>query len=172
MTDTREVTRAVILARGLGTRMRRADPSAAVDDDQAAVAETGVKAMIPVGRPFLDFVISGLADARFTDICLVIGPEHGQLRERYTREIPTERVRIRFAIQERPLGTADAVLAARGFTADEPFVVLNSDNYYPVDVLRALREQGAPALPGFDREGLVRGGNIDAATLRRLVAAT
>lgn len=153
---------AVVLARGLGTRMRRETPGAVLDPDQAAVAETGLKAMIPVGRPFLDFVVSGLADAGFTDVCLVIGPEHDQVRERYHDELPPSRVRIRFAIQEQPLGTADAVLAAEEATGGEPFVVLNSDNYYPVEALAALRRQGAPSLLGFDREGLVRGGNIDA----------
>ena len=159
MDDT--LTRAVVLARGLGTRMRRDDPAAALDADQAAIAETGLKAMIPVGRPFLDFVLSGLADAGFTDVCLVIGPEHDVVRERYTRELSPRRIRVHFAVQEEPRGTADAVLAAAGFVSDRPFVVMNSDNYYPVASLRALRLQGAPALLGFDREGLVRGGNIE-----------
>ena len=38
--SAQEVTRAVVLARGLGTRMRRADADASVDAEQAAVAET------------------------------------------------------------------------------------------------------------------------------------
>ena len=41
--------RAVIMARGLGTRMRAADASATLAPAQAAVADSGVKAMIPVG---------------------------------------------------------------------------------------------------------------------------
>jgi len=44
----------VVLARGLGTRMRRSDAGAAVDRHQAVVADSGVKAMIPIGRPFFD----------------------------------------------------------------------------------------------------------------------
>ncbi len=48
------VSKAVVLARGLGTQMRREDAGAALDDAQAAVAARGVKAMIPIGRPFLD----------------------------------------------------------------------------------------------------------------------
>jgi len=67
---------------------------------------------------------------------------------------------VTFAIQERPLGTADAVLAAAGFIGGDAFVVLNSDNYSPVAVLRALRAQREPALPAFERETLVRDGNI------------
>lgn len=155
------VKTAVVLARGLGTRMRREADGAVLDAQQAAVAATGLKAMIPVGRPFLDFVISGLADAGFSDVCLVIGPEHDSVRQRYAEELPPSRVRLRFAVQEQPLGTADAVLAAQEATGGEPFVVLNSDNYYPVEALAALRGEGAPSLLGFDRAGLVRGGNID-----------
>ncbi len=56
-------TKAVILARGLGTRMRRDDAGAELSAEQASLADSGMKAMIPVGRPFLDYVLSGLADA-------------------------------------------------------------------------------------------------------------
>ena len=42
-------TKAVILARGLGTRMRKSDDSASLDASQAAAADTGVKGMIPIG---------------------------------------------------------------------------------------------------------------------------
>ena len=41
-------TRAVILARGLGTRMRKADSAARMSGDQAEVASTGVKVTLPV----------------------------------------------------------------------------------------------------------------------------
>jgi len=104
---------AVILARGLGTRMRRADDGAPLDDDQARVAESGLKAMIPIGRPFLDYVLSGLADAGLAEACLVIGPEHGAAREYYGSTAVPARIRVGFAVQEQPLGTADAVAAAR-----------------------------------------------------------
>jgi glucose-1-phosphate thymidylyltransferase len=152
--------RAVIMARGLGTRMRAADAGAALAPEQAALAEQGMKAMIPVGagRPFLDYVISAVADAGFDEVCLVVGPEHDAMREHYTRAV--KRVRVSFAIQREPRGTADAVLAAAGFAGDEPFLVLNGDNFYPSDVLTALRETPAPALAGFSRAGLLRDGQI------------
>ena len=153
-------TRAVILARGLGTRMRKADDGAALDAAQAAAAETGVKGMIPVGRPFMDFLISALADAGFTDVCLVIGPEHERVRDHYGREGATRRVRIHFAVQAEPLGTADAVLAAESFAGRQPFAVLNSDNYYPVEALAELHRRPAPVVVGFERDALVRLGNV------------
>lgn len=155
-------TKAVILARGLGTRMRRGDPRVLLSGSQSAAADDGVKGMIPIGRPFLDYVISALADAGITDVCLVIGPEHHRIREHYGGEVELTRVRVHFAIQERPLGTADAVLAAEPFAMGENVLVLNSDNYYPIHTLRALRDVGGAALAAFEREALVRLGNIDA----------
>jgi solute:Na+ symporter, SSS family len=159
-------TRAVILARGLGTRMRAPDSDARLTDAQAAAADAGVKAMIAIDRPFLDYVLSALADAGFREVCLVVGPEHGMVREHYARNA-SNRLRVSFAVQEKPLGTADAVLSASSFIGDDAFVVLNSDNYYPIDVLRELRLQGEPALPAFDREALVRESNIPAERIGR-----
>jgi len=153
-------TKAVILARGLGTRMRRSDATAAVDAAQARAADTGVKGMIPIGRPFMDYLISAFADAGFTDVCLVIGPEHHQVREYYGRQSAAARARLHFAVQADPLGTANAVLAAESFAAGEPFVVINSDNYYPVEALRELRERAAPAVVGFERDAIVKLGNV------------
>lgn len=150
--------KAVILARGLGSRMR-ASSEAELSTEQAQVADSGVKAMISVGRPFLDHVISALADAGFTDICLVIGPEHSIIRDYYD-EIPKSRVTVSYAIQEEPLGTANALLAAEDFAAGERVLVINSDNYYPTEALRALMDVPGSAMVGFDREALVKRSNI------------
>ena len=157
-----QCTKAVILARGLGTRMREPDAGVALGVAQSAAADAGVKAMIPIGRPFLDYVVSALADAGFTDVCLVVAPEHDAVREHYTRTAAPTRVRVAFAVQAAPIGTADAVLAAHGFTRGEPFVVLNADNYYPVEALARLRTSHGPAAIGFSREGLLRDGSIPA----------
>ncbi len=126
-----------------------------------------MKAMIPIGRPFLDYVLSALADAGISDVCLVIGPEHDAIRRYYAEEVRPVRVAVHFAVQQEPRGTADAVLSAREFAGDEPFLVLNADNYYPVAAYRALANVGAPSLPGFDRAALVRLGNVDAERIRK-----
>lgn len=154
-------TKAVILARGLGTRMRRADESAALSGVQSAAADTGVKGLIPVGRPFLDYAISALADAGIREICLVVAPDHDALKERYGGD-RSSRVRVEFAVQAKPRGTADAVLAVERWAAAEPFLVVNSDNYYPVEALRALATLEEPGLVAFSREGLLAGGQIAA----------
>lgn len=163
-------TKAVILARGLGTRMRADNPDARLDARQRSIADTGVKAMIPVGRPFLDYVLSELADAGFSDVCLVIGPEHVKVRDYYQREAPPKRVRIAFAEQAKPLGTADAVAAAEEFAGSDLFAVLNSDNYYPETALAALRACNAPAVVGFDRDALIELGNTPAESTARFGA--
>lgn len=157
----------VILARGLGKRMRKADDDAPIDARQAAVADQGMKAMIPIGRPFLDFVLSALADAGVADACLVIGPEHSAIREYYERPGVLDRVQVSFAIQDRPLGTADAVLAAEEFAGGDPFLVMNADNYYPVQAYAAIRELDEPGLAAFGRNALLADGRIDVDRIMR-----
>lgn len=157
---------AVILARGLGTRMRRADAGAALAEEQARVADTGVKAMIPIGRPFLDYLLSGLADAGIGDVCLVIGPEHGAVREYYAAAGLT-RLTLAFAVQQQPLGTADAVAAAADVVGSRDFLVLNSDNYYPVEAYRALAALDGPGLVAFERDAMIRESNVPADRIRQ-----
>ena len=146
--------KAVILARGLGTRMRRNARATGLTPGQAAVAAAGMKAMMPVGdRPFLDHVLTALADAGFREVCLVIGQEHLPLRRHYAA-VSRRRLEIDFAVQDLPLGTADAVSAAVEFTGDDPFLVLNGDNYYPVGSLETMRGLGENGLAAFDRDAL------------------
>ena len=140
--------------------MRRADAGAALDSAQAKAADAGLKALVPVaGRPFLDHVLSGLADGGLADVCLVVGPGENPIREHYARLAP-ERLRLHFAVQPKPLGTANALLAAEEFTDGEDFLALNSDNLYPVSAYRALRELDEQGLPVFDRERLVATSNF------------
>jgi dTDP-glucose pyrophosphorylase len=158
--------KAVILARGLGTRMRRADGDAQLDAGQQAAADSGVKAMIPIGRPFLDYVLSALADAGYCRVCLVVAPDHSVLHTYYTEQVTLGRIELDFAVQETPKGTADAVAAAEAFAGDDPFLVINSDNYYPAEALARLRQQDGPAVALFEQESLVAGGNIPAERIR------
>jgi glucose-1-phosphate thymidylyltransferase len=157
----------VVLARGLGTRMRRTDESTSLDDRQTAVAETGVKALIPIGRPFLDYVLSAAAEAGYRRVCLVVGPQHDEFRDYYSRQLRPRRITIEFAVQEEPKGTADAVLAAESFAGGEALAVINSDNHYPVEALRALRRQPGSAVALFEQESMLSGSNIPEERLRQ-----
>jgi dTDP-glucose pyrophosphorylase len=155
--------RAIVLARGLGTRMRAPDPGAHLTADQQRAADAGLKPMIPVnGRPFLDFVLSGLADAGIAEVGLVVSPDHEALRHRYTVEAPPSRTVVRFIVQPEARGTADAVHAAEEWVAGDPFLAMNGDNLYPARVLADLASLDEPGLPAFEREDLVRSGNIPA----------
>lgn len=162
----RDIHKVVIPARGLGTRMRKQDGSSHLSAAQAAAADTGIKAMIPIKRPFLDYVLSGLADAGYTDVCLVIGPEHNAIRENYEMKSRPRRIRVSFAIQQEPCGSADAMLAAESFAGDDEFLMINSDNYYPQSALLGLRTIGEPAVALFKRGALLQKSNIDAARIR------
>jgi dTDP-glucose pyrophosphorylase len=147
--------------------MRQAEEGVALDAEQASVANSGVKALIPVGRPFLDYVLSSLADAGYGEVCLVVAPEHEMIRRYYEEEVRPERIRVCFAVQEHPDGTADAVAAAESCADGDPILVVNSDNYYPQEALAALREISGSGAALFERRSLVAEGNIPAARVRR-----
>ena len=151
------ITKAVILAAGLGTRMRKDEGTAGLSAAQQQAAATGIKGMMPIDRPFLDYTLSGLADAGYGEVCIVIGPAHQAVQD-YYQSLELSRITVSFAIQQEPKGTADAVAAAEGFAGAEQFLVLNSDNHYPAPALVALRHQDNPAVAGFRVDALLAGG--------------
>ena len=164
LTVPARTTQAVILARGLGTRMRReAEQATALSAEQRAAAASGAKAMMPLGARPSSTTCSPRSPTRGSPTsCSSSVRSIDQLREYFGVDAPPERVSVRFAVQQEPRGTADAVLAARGVVDDAPFLVLNSDNYYPVrGVLRLSRTLGASGLIAFEAETLVREGGIE-----------
>jgi glucose-1-phosphate thymidylyltransferase len=148
--------------------MRQQHGAADLTADQAEAASSGNKAMMPLafGRPFLDWVLSALADAGVREACLVIAPDHSEIRKYYSA-LTLTRIRINFAIQFEPRGTADAVLAAEPFVLGDRFLVLNADNYYPAEAFRALVSLGEAGLIAFDRESLLAHSNIDPERIAR-----
>ncbi len=146
------------------------------------MSAVGLKALVPVvgEQTLLDLIYKNVTEAGFSQVCLVIGPEHDDIQKHCARR----GLRVDFAIQNEPLGTADAVLAAEGWIDNnELFLVINSDNLYPVDCLAKLRQAGAPAMLAFERDTLIAKSNIpeeriakfatvdidDAGDLRRIV---
>lgn len=142
--------------------MRAELPGAAMDEEQRRMAELGAKGLIPFhGQPYLSYCLSALADAGITEVCFVVGPGESLIRERYER-LPTDRLRLSFAVQERPIGTANALLAAESFASGEPFLLVNSDNYYPAPALAATAAIDGQGMAGFRAEVLCSRGNIPA----------
>lgn len=161
-------TTAVILARGLGTRMRAgggivgdAASADALSPVQRAAADAGAKGLVPVGgRPLLDHVLDALQTGGVRDVVFVVAPGETALRARYLREAPPHGLTVRFAEQVEPRGTADALLAARKSVTSD-FLMLNADNLYPVESIAALVTLGEPGLIAYEADGLVAQGNID-----------
>ena len=154
---------AVVLARGLGTRMRASSPAGSgLTSRQATAAASGYKALMPIGEHrLIDYSLSALVDAGIERAVLVVGPEHEDFR-RHIDSLELTRLTIDLAVQVNPLGTADAVLSAETAVGGEPFLMVNGDNYYPRQVLRDLARHRSNALAGFDRAALVAESNIPA----------
>src|SRR5262245_36411194 len=159
--------KAVLLARGLGSRMKQ-EGDAALTPAQAAAAAAGAKGMMPIGdpstslgagrrtRPFLDYVLHALADGGCTSVCLVVAPDHSAIRDYYEGAGRPSRLAIDYAVQPVADGTARAVQSARSYVGPDPFLVLNSDNLYPAPVVASLVGLDGPGLPAYDAESLVR----------------
>ena len=154
---------AVVLARGLGTRMRASSTAGAgLTSQQATAAASGYKALMPIGEHrLIDYSLSALADAGIERAVLVVGPEHEDFR-RHVDSLECARLTIDLAVQVNPLGTADAVLSAEAAVGEESFLMVNGDNYYPRQALRDLARHRGNALAGFDRAALVAESNIPA----------
>lgn len=153
------ITKVVILARGLGKRMRTENEFANLNEKQAKIASQGIKALMPIlgEKTLLDFIFENLSQAGFTEFCLVIGSEHQAIRD-YCKKL---NYKISFAVQEKPLGTANAVLAAENFVKEEKFLVVNSDNLYPVNDLKSLKSLNSAGLIAYNKKSLIEKSNID-----------
>lgn len=141
--------------------MRRAAP-VALSPRQRAPADAGLKMMIPVaGRPFLDHLLGMLRAAGVQEVCLVVGPDARELEAYAARGFPG--LRLESAVQERPRGTADAVVAAAAFVASRPVLLANGDNLVPVAALAAVAALPGAGLGVFPRAALLDGrSNLDA----------
>ena len=162
--------RAVILAGGISSRMKKSAAVAGVELELVRQAEERTKGMIGVGeggRPFLDYLLNNMKRAGLEDIVIVIAERDADLRTYYgekDRDNDFHGLRISYAVQrippgrEKPVGTSDALIQALLSRPDwkgGDFVVCNSDNLYSTRVFRMLLECEAPnSLIDYDRSGL------------------
>lgn len=116
---------ALILAGGLGTRLRPV-----VDDKPKPMA--GVN-----GKPFLEHQLAFLRRFGLSHFVLCVGYRRQQIQEYFEDGSPWG-VRIDYAVEEQPLGTAGALKNAQAFV-DGPFLVLNGDSFFDSDLNHLLR---------------------------------
>lgn len=141
----KQVRKAIIPAAGLGTRFLPATKALA-------------KEMLPiVDKPTIQFIVEEARKSGIEDIVVVDGknkrsiedhfdsnPElEDNLREKHKDEMlklvqETTDINIYFIRQSHPRGLGDAVLTARDFIGDEPFVVMLGDD------LNNINNDGAP----------------------------
>ena len=121
--------------------------------------------MVPFGRPFLDHVLSALADGGIRDVGMVVRP--GRLHPR-----PLRRGAARGGSASRSgssrhrSGPRTRCLSAEAFAGTEEFLALNSDNVYPVGLPGAPRARRARA-GGFRKRGLFARSNFPAERVAR-----
>ncbi len=162
----------MILAAGIGSRMKKPPAESKIDDPRLVRdADVKPKAMIGVGKdshPFLDYLLHNAREAGYRDVVLVVSDKDEYIRPYYGSDKPgtggTRDLSISFAEQTipegrtKPLGTADALLQAlvlRKDWAGQKFTVCNSDNLYSVHALQLLRETPHDnALIAYDRTAL------------------
>ena len=144
------ITKAVLLAAGRGTRMRE-------------LTQVLPKPMLQVrGKPVLQHIIEGLRDANLTDVMVVVG-WHAEVVSNFFGDGSKLGVRIQYARQIVQDGTGKVVELARAFLGTDPFVlnygdILIAPENYP-RICDALA--GAEAVVSVKRnEDVTQGGAV------------
>lgn len=136
--------KAVILAGGMGTRLRQVTHG------------TRPKPMAELcGRPVLEHIVALLAHNGFRDICCTLAcmPEaitgHFGDGSRFG-------VRMEYRVETEPLGTAGAVKNCRDFYGSEPFLIISGDAACDLDLRRLYethcREKSAVTMALYPHE--------------------
>jgi D-glycero-alpha-D-manno-heptose 1-phosphate guanylyltransferase len=119
MQETASQMQAIVLAGGLGTRLRGVLPELP-------------KPMAPIkGRPFLAFLLDGLVVAGFDSATLAVGYRHERIRQHFGEHY--RNLALRYSMEEEPLGTGGAIRLALGQTTAPQVFVLNGDTYLELD---------------------------------------
>lgn len=131
-----KITKAVIPAAGLGTRM-------------LPISKSVPKEMLPIdAKPALQYLIEEAANAGITDILVITASgkesieKHFTIAHEYERRLmadgktealelirkPTELANVYFIYQHEQKGLGHAVMRAKGFVKNEPFAVMYGDD--------------------------------------------
>ena len=141
---------AIILAGGLGTRLR------------SAISDVP-KCMAPVaGKPFLHYVINYLLQQGVNKFIFALGYMSEIIEEFLIINYPNLQYQV--VIEKEPLGTGGAIHLALRKATDKDILILNGDTFFEVDVLSVfklhLQKHAActvclKAMQEFDRYGVV-----------------
>lgn len=111
---------AVILAGGLGTRLRE------------VVADVP-KPMAPVnGKPFLHYVLTWLENSGISRAVISAGYKSEAIAGYFGNTFG--KLNIVYAIEEKPLGTGGALRFALRHIDSDDLLILNGDTYFPVEI--------------------------------------
>jgi len=115
------LVKAIILAGGLGTRLRSAVP-----DLPKPMADVQ-------GRPFLAYLIDYWIEQGVRHFVLSVGYKYQKIIDYFGGEY--RGAVIEYAIEAEPIGTGGGLLLSiKNFSDDEPFILLNGDTYFPVNL--------------------------------------
>src|ERR1700741_4682323 len=144
------VKQAIVLAGGLGTRLRDTVPDLP-------------KCMAPVnGQPFLTYVIRNLLSEGVERFIFSLGYKHAIIEEFLDVQFPT--INSVNAVEEEPLGTGGAILSACKKEEEKKNLIVKGETLYKVDIeaISSFHDKQAPVctialkpMENFDRYGVV-----------------
>ncbi len=158
----KKITKAVIPAAGLGTRM-------------LPIARTVPKEMLPiVDRPAISYLVEEAVDSGATDVLIITGRNKGAMEDYFDfspeyenklhasgKDAQIEELRaiarranVFFLRQRETLGLGHAIRCARSFTGDEPFFVLYGDDVIFSDTKPVCAQLGE----AYEKYGLASAG--------------
>ncbi|HVV29291.1 MAG TPA: glucose-1-phosphate thymidylyltransferase [Mycobacteriales bacterium] len=131
--------KALVLAGGAGTRLR-------------PITHTSAKQLVPVAnKPLLFYGLEAIRDAGITDIGIIVGDTEAEIRAA-VGDGSELGIKATYLRQDAPRGLAHAVLIAREFLGDAPFVMYLGDNLIIGGISSLVQEFAAG---GYDAQILL-----------------
>jgi D-glycero-alpha-D-manno-heptose 1-phosphate guanylyltransferase len=114
------IKEAIILAGGLGTRLR-----SVVNDIPKPMAEV-------CGKPFLSYILDFLIKYGIKRVILSVGYKWEAIREFFGEQYKS--INLVYAIEYEPLGTGGAIKNALKYVRDTEVFILNGDTLFNIDL--------------------------------------